>query len=1704
MEETDLWKIIHSHFEDNPQSLVRHHIESYNDFFKTGIFQIIKDKNPITIYSQYDEQINDYKHKCTFYFGGKTGDKIYFGKPVIYDDKDSHYMFPNEARLRNMTYGMTVHYDLEIEYTDILSPGQSPYPIQPNMVGGETLAKYNPLDMDNESPIDYTDVSKVIRHNFKKKGEKKNDEPLAEATEQELLLNLPVVAGGEANNDDSIVGMSGGAPAKVPRKKKAADAEAQMTANIAAKIREATEQSVKKAEKQGYTTQTRTTIKEKIYLGTFPIMLQSHYCVLNGLPREVRYNMGECKNDIGGYFIIDGKEKTVIPQEKFADNIMYVRKGKKDDDFLCAAEIKSVSENVSKPIRTLSMYLKTPTTKLNYENIVVNIPNVRSPVPLFIVFRALGVLTDKEIIQTCLLDLEKYESMIDLFIPSVHDSGNVMSQSVALKYIALLTKYKTIDYALEILTDYFLPHVGETNFIQKAYFLGYMTFRLLSVHTGLERPTDRDHLKHKRLELVGNLMSSLFREYYTIQLREIHLEFEKRVHNNQNMYAENLPALVEQNYRDIFKEKVNVHVGFKKAFKGNWGAFAHTKRIGVVQDLNRLSFNSMISHLRKTNLPMDSSVKLVEPRVLTGSQWGFFDPIDTPDGANIGLHKTLAMTTYISRGYSREQMVAWLREKVSMKLTEDCGQEMAASMTKVMVNGYWCGMIDNPMEVIEKIRLFRRNALIPIHTSATFHIYMNEIQIFTDAGRYTRPIFYVDVNTNKPSYDKKVIQERIKNNDFTWENLISGFNEKKMDMNEPHIYELHELYKGIDVESNPARLERFLQDMAIIDYIDANESENTKIALNKAELEKNTRDRYTHLEIHESLLFGVMCNQIIFPEHNPPTRDSFSCGQSRQAVSLYNSNFQMRMDKASVVLNYGEVPLVKSRYLNYINHEEHPYGENAIVAIMCYTGYNVEDAVLLNEGALKRGLFHTTYYTTYEAHEENSKNETSTVDKHFVNVDSQESVVGKKPGYDYSKLDGYGLIQENTLIDDKTVLIGITAKSAGIQVDQSKMPKKGQLGVVDKTFMTQNEEGSRIAKVRVREVRIPNLGDKMASRSGQKGTVGLVIPEADMPFTKDGIRPDIIINPHAIPSRMTIGQLVECLIGKGCAYYGGFGDCTAFVNKGSKVELMGKHLTKAGFHSSGNEILYNGMTGEQIESAIFIGPTYYMRLKHMVKDKINYRALGPRAALTRQPVGGRANDGGLRIGEMERDVLIAHGLNNMLTESMMERGDKYYVAVCNQSGLIAIYNPSKNLFMSPMADGPIRFIGTIDGKDTHIENITRFGRSFSIIRVPYSFKLLVQELQTMNVQMRVITEDNISQLESMSFSKNIQKLTNIDKEEYTEIYDILEKEYERKLAKSDKKLDKTTRIEIPSPATPPIPPDSSNLLKQLKETDAEILKLVKEITYTKGELDETSKQIIKNKLRGLKEKQKEMIDSLLQILPVVETISISGKPILVTKDGIIDKPKSPEYAPDSFPKSPEYAPESPEYAPDNMGGGGNDDYELGQMVCYVRDTSPNRIWYVKDYNGDFYTIETNDMNGLYNIQDSVKVVSPADIRTLEEQNEIMKHSMSTMPFQQQDQQWTQQQQQIQQQKQWMDTIGQGIHVAPVIKIVNGPDHSIETAPPPNQSQTMDSMGNTTNPMNTMQLSVPETTIPMAKEEPLNVSGESADKIDFSKIMIRKV
>jgi DNA-directed RNA polymerase II subunit RPB2 len=1412
------WKLIDKYFKENPNCLVSHHLESFNDFFRSGIKRIFRENNPIRFIEREEESEKDKRNECLLYLGGKDGSRIYYGKPVIYDDNNSHYMYPNEARLRNMTYGITIHYDVDVEF------------------------------------IFYIDDEKQS---------------------QNLTLN-------------------------------------------------------------------------KIYLGRFPIMLQSELCILNKMTNEVRFNAGECRNDYGGYFIIDGKEKVVIPQEKFADNMLYIREYGKDDIYSYSAEIRSVSEDSSKPIRTSSVKIVAPSPSLSNGQIVVSVPNMKKPIPLFILMRALGVISDKDIIKTCLLvnlddEVENNKNpYIDLFIPSVHDANKIFTQQTALEFMKELTKRGTVSSVVEILSDFFLPHIGELNFMDKAYFVGYMVNRLLKVYMKEAKPTDRDNFRFKRIEMSGTLIYDLFREYYLIQKKDITRKIDEEYYyhkgsykedetlsrkekqslkkkvqmkdkNEDNKYKNNFIGLINSNVKSFFKDRI-VEQGFKKAFKGNWGSEAHTKRLGAVQDLNRLSWYTFISHLRKINLPLDSSAKVVGPRLLNSSQWGFIDPIDTPDGGNIGLHKHLSISTYITSGASSHPLIKWIRANTSLRLILECQSSQLANSTKVFVNGSWIGVIDIPVELVNLLKLHRRNGILPVYTSISFDIEHNEVNIYTDAGRLSRPIYYIE--KQKLSYERGSIKESFEKGTITWQEIVSGFmkkNDEKFNTKDNKLYELKSLYPDIG-ESSEEIISKLEKNEAVVDYVDTAEEEVSLIAIIPDDLKKSKY--YTHMEIDPSLIFGVMTNLVIYPENNPITRSSFSCGQSKQAISVYHSNYQMRIDKMGVILNYGQIPLIKSRYLEYINKEQQPYGVNAIVAIMTYTGYNVEDAILINEGSILRGMFRTSYYSMYEAREESSK-VTGMNNSKFANIE-KNNVIGKKKGYDYSFLDDHGLIRENTELNDKMILIGkINSNLANKDtwIDDSVKPKKGQLGYVDKSFITLGEEGFNVAKVRLREERIPAIGDKMASRAGQKGTIGLIIPEADMPFLEDGTKPDLIINPHALPSRMTIGQIVESMFGIACTSYGGFGDCTAFQVKGSNYTTYGPMLTKAGFNHTGNHVMYNGMTGEQIQANIYMGPTYYMRLKHMVKDKINYRARGPNQQLTRQPVQGRANDGGLRIGEMERDGICAHGLAYFLNESFLVRGDEYYMAVCNKTGAISIFNEDKNLFLSPYADGPIKFHTNPDGT-MNIKNLSRFGRSFSLLRIPYSFKLLIQELQVMNIQMRIITDENVDQLLSMSYSNNINKLLRKETERSTENIDSLIKDYVKEMSQLQTSI-LLKRDEIPELPTPLEEVD----IQSPEKLDIDMSSQV----FITGEINVGTKiKIINGPYTGKTGKVNRIVADKCEIQlddsrkVVVKKTDIQELPIESSPDyGFLETgytPQvSPPYAPGSV--SPQYAPYSPAYVP---------------------------------------------------------------------------------------------------------------------------------------------------------------------------------------------
>lgn len=520
--------------------------------------------------------------------------------------------------------------------------------------------------------------------------------------------------------------------------------------------------------------------------------------------------------------------------------------------------------------------------------------------------------------------------------------------------------------------------------------------------------------------------------------------------------------------------------------------------------------------------------------------------------------------------------------------------------------------------------------------------------------------------------------------------------------------------------------------MGLVEYVDCEEEETIMIAMLMEDLEKrNHSAKYTHCEIHPAMILGVCGSIIPFPDHNQSPRNTYQSAMGKQAMGIYITNFSLRMDTQAHVLFYPQKPLVTTRAMQHLKFRALPSGINACVAIACYSGYNQEDSVIMSQAGIDRGLFRSFYFRSFRDEE---KRPLAGVQERFE-VPNRRECVGMKPGA-YDKLDSDGLICEGTRIAGNDILVGkvqpletpdsengeaaqTQAEIAGgkTKKDLSQGAKSTENGVVDKVMLATNEDGQRFVKVRLRSVRKPQIGDKFSSRHGQKGTVGITYRQEDMPFTSEGIIPDIIVNPHAIPSRMTIGQLIECLLGKVSSIKGTEGDATPFTKV--TVEDVAQRLLEAGYQPHGWELMHNGHTGRPLEGQIFLGPTYYQRLKHMVDDKIHSRANGPVTMLTHQPLEGRARGGGLRFGEMERDCLISHGGAHFIQERLMDMSDKSRVHVCDLCGLIAIADLNKNMFRCNSCDTKT---------------------DISQIHIPYACKLLFQELMSMAVVPRIMVK----------------------------------------------------------------------------------------------------------------------------------------------------------------------------------------------------------------------------------------------------------------------------------------------------------------------------------------------------------------------------
>ncbi|KAL9101872.1 MAG: hypothetical protein Q9163_002917 [Psora crenata] len=1069
----------------------------------------------------------------------------------------------------------------------------------------------------------------------------------------------------------------------------------------------------------------------KVFVGKLPIMLKSKYCILKDLSEAELYAWNECPYDQGGYFIINGSEKVLIAQERSAANIVQVFK-KAQSNTPYVAEIRSAVEKGSRLISSMQikLYEKGEGSKGGFgQTIKCTLPYIKTEIPIAIVFRALGVVSDEDILNHICYD-RKDTQMLEMLKPCIEEAFVIQDREVALDFIGKrgnsqgVTRDKRIKYARDIMQKELLPHISqvEGSETRKAFFLGYMVHRLLQCALGRREVDDRDHFGKKRLDLAGPLLAGLFRMLFNKLTKDVYKYLQKCVENNKEF---NLTLAVKS---------TTLTNGLKYSLAtGNWGdqKKAASSKAGVSQVLNRYAFASTLSHLRRTNTPIGRDGKIAKPRQLHNTHWGLVCPAETPEGQACGLVKNLALMCYITVGTPSEPIIDFMIQR-NMEVLEEYEPLNSPNATKIFVNGVWVGIHRDPAHLVNTVQNLRRRGLISHEVSLVRDIRDREFKIFTDAGRVCRPLFVID---NDP-----------KSNNFG--NLV---------LTKAHIAKLEddkELGVDMDAQEKEDKLMGWqgLVKSGVVEYVDAEEEETIMIVMTPEDLELSrqvqagyevpeddreeinkrrkaapnpTQHAWTHCEIHPSMILGICASIIPFPDHNQSPRNTYQSAMGKQAMGVYLTNYDQRMDTMANILYYPQKPLATTRSMEFLKFRELPAGQNAIVAIACYSGYNQEDSVIMNQSSIDRGLFRSLFYRAYTDQE---KRVGMSVVEQFEKPMRSDTLKLKHGTYD--KLDDDGLVAPGVRVSGEDIIIG---KTAPISPDAEELGQRTKLhvkrdtstplrstenGIVDQVLLSTNSDGLRFVKVRMRTTKIPQIGDKFASRHGQKGTIGITYRQEDMPFTSEGVVPDLIINPHAIPSRMTIAHLIECQLSKVSSLRGFEGDATPFTEV--TVDSVSRLLREHGYQSRGFEVMYNGHTGRKLVAQVFLGPTYYQRLRHMVDDKIHARARGPVQILTRQPVEGRARDGGLRFGEMERDCMISHGASAFLKERLFEVSDAFRVHICDICGLMT---PVANLKKNSFECRPCK-------------NKTKISQ----IHIPYAAKLLFQELASMNIATRLYTK----------------------------------------------------------------------------------------------------------------------------------------------------------------------------------------------------------------------------------------------------------------------------------------------------------------------------------------------------------------------------
>lgn len=905
-------------------------------------------------------------------------------------------------------------------------------------------------------------------------------------------------------------------------------------------------------------------------------------------------------------------------------------------------------------------------------------------IPIVILFKAMGIHSDNEIL---LLVAGRDAIYQDIFAGNFEESAKlaVFTQTEALEYIGARVKFaRKVSFgtprrpwaqdALEALTSVIVTHVPvpDLNFRPKCFYVAYMVRRVLMARHDKKLVDDRDYVGNKRLELAGQLLSLLFEDLFKKFNHDIKLTIDKVL--KKPARTEEFDALT------VMQVHTNhITAGMNRAIStGNWDLKRfRMKRAGVTHVLSRLSYISALGMMTRITSQFEKTRKISGPRALQPSQFGMLCPSDTPEGEACGLVKNLALMTHITTDDEEEPVRKLIFVLGAQDISGVNGKDLYDTGAYIIfINGTPVALTRLPKQFLNSFRKLRRTGRISEFISIFINHHHGAVHIATDEGRICRPVIVVEKGRSKVS---TLSLRRLRNGKLDFDGFLS---------------------------------------QGLVEYLDVNEENDSNIAM----YEEDINDATTHLEIEPFTILGAVAGLIPYPHHNQSPRNTYQCAMGKQAIGAIAHNQFLRIDSLLYLMVYPQKPMVKTRAIELIKYDKLPAGQNAIVAVMSYSGYDIEDALVLNKASCDRGFGRCQVFRRY-----------STTLRKYPN--GTEDRVGDRifengvPIKKHALLDGHGLAAVGEKVSMNEVYImkqtPTNANATGLGTgfdyganeyrDQPMTYRLPDPSYIDKVMISVTEAEHRLIKIQTRQTRRPEVGDKFSSRHGQKGVVGIIAEQVDMPFTDEGIVPDIIMNPHGFPSRMTVGKMLELVSGKAGVMAGELQYGTAFG--GSKVEDMSDILLRNGFNYSGKDFLTSGITGESLPAYVFFGPIYYQKLKHMVQDKMHSRARGPRATLTRQPTEGRSRDGGLRLGEMERDCLIAYGASQLLLERLMLSSDAHQVDVCGTCGFMGYQGWCQSCKKS---EGVVKMV------------------------IPYAAKLLIQELFSMNILARLTLEDEFS------------------------------------------------------------------------------------------------------------------------------------------------------------------------------------------------------------------------------------------------------------------------------------------------------------------------------------------------------------------------